>query len=202
MITAKAATYTGGATSTTGEVTVKNGALLDGGTFDCTVKYEGGAGTTIANVVVTSGNTFDFDTAGPYILDGCNIDQVENTSGGTVTLNLTNNSIVPTLGTGTFVIIINKDLKFTVNPSIVGYEWRIYEVTALGSLAGSVEVAGEETAVADNQTYTYNSFLGNKNLAVQIIAQPNEDYEEVVSYFIANANDQDVTINLIKDNNN
>ena len=91
--------------------------------------------------------------------------------------------------------------SFTLLPSITNYEWRIYTVNNLGSLAGSVEIAGEETATTDNQTYSYN-YLADQKIAVQIISQPANDYEENISYYILGNINQTVTINLKKDENN
>jgi len=93
-VTIKSSTFTGGATATTGSVTVRNGALLNGGTFDCGVSYEGGAGSTITDVTVNG--VLDFDTAGTYTLDGCTISEVTNSSGGSITINLTNGSTITT----------------------------------------------------------------------------------------------------------
>jgi len=93
-ITAKSSTFTGGATATTGGVTTQNGTLLDGGTFDCDISYDSGAGTTIKDVTCTG--TVDFTTAGTYNLVGTNIDTVTNSSGGAVTLELDVNSTVTT----------------------------------------------------------------------------------------------------------
>lgn len=94
QITIKASTYTGGATATTGSVTTTNGTLLNGGTFDCDVNYQSGAGTTLTNVTVNG--VLDFDTAGTYTLDGCTISEVTNSSGGSITINLTNGSTITT----------------------------------------------------------------------------------------------------------
>ena len=96
VITAKASTFTGGATATTGDVTVRNGALLSGGTFDCDINYEGGAGTTLTNVTCTG--ALDFDTAGTYILSGCTINEITNSSGGAVTIRALNSSVTTNTG--------------------------------------------------------------------------------------------------------
>lgn len=102
----------------------------------------------------------------------------------------------------TIVLVIDpKSFAFTVDPSITGYEWRLYTVTAVGSMAGAVEVDGEESAIADNQSYAY-TYSSDQAVAVQIISQPDEDYEEIIKYFTLVNSDQDVTIELNPDNNN
>ena len=93
-----------------------------------------------------------------------------------------------------------KIFSFTVDPSITGYEWRIYSVTAKGSLAGAVELDGEESASADNQSYPYE-YTSDVVIAVQILAIE-DDYVESITYYTLGNNDQDVTILLREDINN
>ncbi|MHA1197754.1 MAG: hypothetical protein ACTSQF_00155 [Candidatus Heimdallarchaeaceae archaeon] len=138
--------------------------------------------------------TFD-DEAGNY--------DVNNTSGAVETITISGggnaNSYNPA---GDIITFSNpKSFKFTVSPSIIDYEWRIYSVTALGSLDGSVELDGEENATADNQTYNY-TYSSDIPIAVQIISQPDHDYEEEIQYFTLVSTNQDVGIVLTPDNNN
>lgn len=129
------------------------------------------------------------------------------TSAADFTINVADGATTPSIRVGAGftgdvnVVAGQKSFKFTVNPSITGYEWRIYSVTALGSLAGAVEITGQESASADNQTYSY-SYSTDQPIAVQVISQPDEDYEEEVLYFTLVNSNQDVTINLTPDNNN
>lgn len=103
--------------------------------------------------------------------------------------------------TGSTVTFSNpKSFHFTLSPSIINYEWRLYSVTALGSLAGSVELAGEELASVGEQTYNYN-YSSDTPVALQIISKAN-DYIEQVNYFTLLNESQNVVINLTKDNNN
>ena len=126
-------------------------------------------------------------------------------SGVTITINVVDGASTPTynnVGLGTVIIVAGqRTFKFTVNPSIIDYEWRIYTVTALGSLVGSVEIDGEEFATADNQTYSY-AYTVDQFIAVQIISQPDEDYEELTRYFTLQDSNQDVTLILTPDDNN
>ena len=108
----------------------------------------------------------------------------------------------PGTGVGQVDIIVLKSFSFTLNPQITNYEWRIYQVNNIGSLDGAVELTGQENATQSTQTYSYN-YQGNSiPIAVQIIPQPNNDYEESITYYTLDNNDQNVTINLIPDLNN
>ena len=155
-----------------------------------------------AAVELTAAGPYDFTDliftgtsgSGPY--------DINNTYGSSITVNNLGTSNAA-FYTGSTVNIVSgqKTFKFTLNPSIPGYEWRIYSVTALGSLAGANELDGEENAIADNQTYSY-TYAGTVYIAVQIISQPDEDYEESITYYTLVDSNQDITINLEADINN
>ena len=87
----------------------------------------------------------------------------------------------------------NKALK---DNKVTDYEWRMYEVTAVGSLTGAVEVAGEEVATQDNQAYTHTYV--SQAFALQILSGP---YVEEVVYYTLVAADLDVVIDLTVDDN-
>jgi len=93
------------------------------------------------------------------------------------------------------------NFKFTLQPSITNYEWRIYEIDAIGSLTGAVELAGGETASIDNQTYTY-TYISDTPIALQIISQPNTDYVESTTFYTLSNSDQNTNILLDIDINN
>jgi hypothetical protein len=90
--TAKAATLTEGATGT-GTVTIQGATALNGGAFDCDITYTSSA-TTLTNVTCTG--ALDFTIAGTYTLIDCTINEVTNSSGGAVTLNMANGSVITT----------------------------------------------------------------------------------------------------------
>ena len=127
-----------------------------------------------------------------------------NVSSGTLTINVVSGASTPTIrtaGANITVVSGSYDFTFIVNPSITGYEYRIYTVTAIGSLAGASEVQGIETATQDSYTYNY-VYTSDQPIAVQIIAQPNHDYEEKIEYYTLIEADQNQTINLLNDINN
>lgn len=153
----------------------------------------------------TAGIEHDTSVGSPFayanLVFSGNTNDVNNSSGNAITINASGTSN-PSTSTGSAVTFSNpKTFKFTLNPSIIDYEWRIYEVDAVGSLTGAVELDGEESATQDNQTYSYN-YSVDTPIAVQILSQPDEDYEEKVEYYTLTASNQDVNINLAIDNNN
>jgi len=130
---------------------------------------------------------------------------VSVSSGFTLTINVSATATTPTIyntGAGTVSVVAGqKTFKFTLSPSLTNYEWRLYSITAVGSLDGATELDGEEDATADNQSYAY-SYSSDQPIAVQIINQPDNDYVESITYYTLVNNDQDVTILLTKDINN
>jgi len=136
-------------------------------------------------------------------VDGSGTDIYWEGTSGTLTVKCINGTNVSTSDSagGTVDIQNGKNFKFTVRPSITHYEWRIYKVDNIGSLAGASELAGEESATEDNQTYSYN-YTSDTPIAVQIISQPDNDYEESITYYTLTDSDQNVTINLNADENN
>lgn len=120
---------------------------------------------------------------------------------GTVTINISGGD-TPTYKTAGATVVINnaKNFTFTLSPSITNYEWRLYSVTAIGSLAGSVELAGEELASQDNQAYAYN-YTVDTPVAVQIIGKGNDTVESI-TYYTLSSSDQNVSITLQEDDNN
>ena len=106
---------------------------------------------------------------------------------------------------GTVVVQETTQLSFTVNDNLgdplTGYEWRLYTVTAVGSLAGAVAIDGEETATVSSQSYGY-IYSTSQVVAIQILTTIGDDFIEDVQYATLTANNQDVIINLDKDLNN
>ncbi len=155
-----------------------------------------------------SGNTSGFEsgsTGSPVTPTSTgNEDIYVNVSSGTLTINVSDSATTPSIrsaGATVNVVAGQKEFKFTILPSLTSYEWRIYSVTAIGSMDGATELDGQEDATIDNQTYSY-SYASDTPVAVQIINQPDNDYEESITYYTLGNADQTVTINLKKDNNN
>jgi hypothetical protein len=149
-------------------------------------------------IEITAGGTYTFD--GHQF--GTNTIQVNYSGNGTCTINPTNGCNVSqanceATGGGTITVnAVQYQFSFDLNPAITGYEWRIYTVTATGSLVGATEVAGEETATATGQSFTHT--YTNQPIAVQII---DDNYVESITYFTLGASNLDVVINLEVENN-
>lgn len=129
---------------------------------------------------------------------------IYNNSWWAVTLNIEWWWDTPTIRNGasaTTTVNNTKTFKFTLDPSIIWYEWRLYSVTAKWSLVWSVELVWEESASVDNQTYSY-SYTVDTPIAVQIISQPDHDYEEKIHYDTLTNSSKNLTITLIPDTNN
>ena len=196
----------------TSAVTVNNLANVT----SCTFNSSGtGYGVDIGNVTTTSSLTWGNFESG-YVAGSTGTDVgvtptgnetilVNVSVGEVLTINVATGASTPSVanaGTGTVNVVAGLvDFKFTVSPSITSYEYRIYSVTAKGSLVGAVELQGLETTALDSYTYTY-TYSTPDAIAVQIIAQPTNDYEESITYYNLSANNQDVTINLKSDINN
>lgn len=98
---------------------------------------------------------------------------------------------------GTWVPPTTINYSFTLSPSITSYEWRIYEDSVTAGEIGTVELAGEESATVDNQTYIY-SYSSDTDIVVQIIA---DGYEEFLHYDTLINGNKSVTLNLLVEDN-
>lgn len=144
-VTVKSTTYTGGATATTGKVTTLNGALLSGGVFNCDIDYQSGSSTTITGVTCTG--VIDLNTAGNYTFDNCTATSVTNSSGGAITINLTNGSTISSVGAS-----INLVQNVTISaPNILDdSRIRIFNVTKSIELDNSIVSGGSGVSFTAN----------------------------------------------------
>ena len=113
-ITIKSTSYSGDLT-TTGNVTLVNGALLSDAVVDADLSV-GENNLMLAGIDITDGHQLTVTVAGNYTLSNCDIDTVENTSGGAVTLTLAGGTAAPTTLTetsGTIALRNNMTLIFT-----------------------------------------------------------------------------------------
>jgi hypothetical protein len=124
-------------------------------------------------------------------------------TGVTLTINVSATGSTPTYNNtagspGTISVVAGqKSFAFTLNPAITGYEWRLYDVNATGSLTGAVELDGEETATLSTQSYSY-TYVSDDAVAVQII---DDNYVESVTFYTFGNLDQSVTVNLTVEEN-
>ena len=93
-------------------------------------------------------NAIDFDTAGTYTLDGCTIAEVTNSSGGAITLNLTNGTDITT-NTGPN-ITLEQSVDITATNIIDGSRVQIYNVTKSAEIANSLVSGGSGYSTSVN----------------------------------------------------
>lgn len=221
-ITTNGCTFTNNNVNSSGTITVSGGTFT-GNTLNKSIATSAVLVSTLAdtinNTYISSGTghaveltsigagsmTWDNSDSGYASTDGSTGNETiyVNVGTGALTINIATGASVPTIRTaGASVTIVTgqRSFNFTVNPAITGYEWRVYSVTAVGSLAGSSELIGEESASVSSQSYTY-SYSADQAIAVQILGHAN-DYEESITYYTLADSDQNITINLKSDTNN
>ena len=93
-------------------------------------------------------DSIDFDTAGTYTLDGCTIAEVINSSGGAITLNLTNGTDITT-NTGPN-ITLEQSVDITATNIIDGSRVQIYNVTKSAEIANSLVSGGSGYSTSVN----------------------------------------------------
>lgn len=172
---------------------------------DCTFNSSGtGHAVELTSV---GGGTMSWDNteSGYAATDGSTGNETiyVNVGSGSLTINVAAGASTPTIRTAGATVSVVAGLStiaFDLNPAITGYEWRIYTVTAKGSLAGAVEVDGEESAVASSQSYSYTHSAG-VFYAVQFIPHA-KVYKEEIKYVDSSAFDQSLTFDLTIDINN
>lgn len=126
---------------------------------------------------------------------------VDVDSGFTLTINIAAGASTPSVanaGLGSVDVVVGQNtFDFTLNPSITGYEWRLYVDSGVTGEIGTTELDGEETATLDNQTYTY-TYTVDTDIVVQIIAA---NYEEFLFYGTLSNTNQSFTFNLTPEDN-
>ena len=131
-------------TLATGYSVVSKGANISSSTINGDLKLEG-ISVTYFNLLEVTGN-LEFDTAGTYQLEKCDIASVTNTSGGTVTIQSTGSSIASNLS----ATIIIQDLRAISITNIVdGSRMQVFNVTTGLEVLNQV-ISG---ATSYNQTY-------------------------------------------------
>lgn len=135
-ISIKSDLFTG---SSDGDVSVINGANIQGGTFN-NVSYESGA-NTITNVTVNG--VIDITQAGSYTFSGGSYANVTNSSGGVVEISLLNGA---TVATSSNVSLLNPRVG-TITYECLNSRIQIYNVTT------STEI---QNTVTSGLTHTYN----------------------------------------------
>jgi len=158
-----AATFTLNGTS----VVEINGADLDGSTINGDCDLVSNAVTTLTGFTITG--ALDFDTAGTYTLDNCDVDEVTNSSGGAVTVILTNGSTTPT-NTGPD-ITIQQIVTLTVSDAIDDTAIQVYNVTKDAQL-------DYEAAVSGGSGYSLELDIASAGVDVSDVIRVRGTYQE------------------------
>lgn len=142
---------------TTGSVNLTDTTTIDDLTFDGNLNLE--VVKDLDNVTVTGG-VLDFATAGTYAFNDVQIDEVTNSSGGSVTANVTGDSTITTNTGPNITIIYSVNVTVTVknqsgNP-IPGAEVAIFQDNA----ARTVVLASTATDENGEVTTTASASLG------------------------------------------
>ena len=132
-------TFTGGIT-TTGTITVQNGALLSGGTFTGDITTTD-TGVTYTNITATKIIHTTASTA-TITLDGGSVTEIEVTGGGTLTVNLLNGATVTTQTETSGTIILVQNVTVTDANLIDGTRVQLYNVTKASELDNSLISGG------------------------------------------------------------
>jgi hypothetical protein len=202
-VTINATEFNAGA-KTTGTTTFNNASYPSNGTYDCSVYIN--SDVEISNVTINGDLHINADEDAfieynNVVVTGSIYNDNPNK---TLSINMTGASSGtadnPGTGAGQVNIVSLAKFSFTVSPAITGYEWRLYQVDNAGSLQGSIELAGEESATGSTNMYQY-SYSTDTTIAIQILPHGN-DYIESVTYYTLGRIDQDTVINLTPDLNN
>lgn len=135
---------TGIFTLATGYSVVSNGANINSSTINGDLQLQGISVTYFNNLEVT-GN-LEFDTAGTYQLEKCNIASVTNTSGGTVTIQSTGSTIGSSLSP---TIIIQNLRTISITNIVDGSRMQVFNVTT------NLEILNQVITGATSYTQTY-----------------------------------------------
>ena len=140
----------------TGSSVISNGANIDGITASGDVTISGNSVTTFQGLSV--GGALTFDTAGTYVITTSNINEVINTSGGTVEILLGVNSTITT-NTGPNITISVPPSVLTLTGLQPNTEVRVYEAGTTNLLAG-----------VENSTTVFTASIDVDSVDVVILA--------------------------------
>jgi len=152
----------------------------------------------LSSLTVTG--TLEITTAGTYNLDACEINEITNSSGGNVVLNLSNGSTVSVNSGPNIQINNSKTISFNISfagVDPVDYEWRLYEEDVTPGIVGTVDLAGAENETSLSVEYVYE-YVSDQKVTLQIIADGFIEKEE--EYTLLNQN-QSFNVGVSRDFN-
>jgi len=183
----KSSTFTGGATATTGEVTLTNGALLNGGTFNCSVNIDNTSdGDTYTNVMIDKLIHTGAATK-TLTLSGGTVTELEVTGGVDLTVYLAGGASITTETETSGTITTVSSTNFSLSGLIAGSEVRVYEAGT------TTEIDGIESS-----TTTFATTIAVSSVDLVIF---NTDYKPIRTLSINTSVDVALPIQQIFDRN-
>lgn len=160
-----------------------------------------GYAVDISGTEVISNTTMDWNaTSSGYTNTSGNKTLKVNVANG-VTLTINNNTgdtiYYDNIGSGSVSIVTGqRTMTFNISPTPSNYEYRIYIVTAAGSLAGATEVQGSESSSSSSQQYTY-SYSAGTVIAFQLLDHTFTYKEKIVYFTLPDSNtSQDILLEI------
>lgn len=183
-----------------------NDSVDTNGRLDGTSFSSAGTGHAIELGSSTPANIGLFNnTFTGYGSDGTTDAAIYNNSGKQITISILGGGDVPTVrngaGASTTIVTGQRNFSFSVtdiagNP-LTGYEWRIYEASVTPGVLGTVALAGEESAVASSQNYSY-SYSNDTDVVLQVL---HPSYVEAIIRTSLVDADRDIAVQLIPEEN-
>jgi hypothetical protein len=185
-ITAKSSEFTGGATGTSGEVTLSNGVLLNGGTFDVPINIDNGSdGDTYTNL--TAIKIFHSGTGTRTLtLDGGDVDEIEVTGGVDLTVTLTNGAAIPTLTQTSGTITLINDMTVNVTGLTIGDTIRVSDDTG----------AQQEYTMATGTSYQFTISRDNDGESWKVAVDRAGYAPDVSTFTVAEGTTLEVNVTL------
>ncbi|MEM7617160.1 MAG: hypothetical protein AAF195_02125 [Pseudomonadota bacterium] len=131
--------FTGGIT-TTGTITLQNGTILNGGTFNGDIST---ADNNITHTNITASKFIHTTSSTATVtFDNSDVTEIEVTGGGTLTVNLTNGSSIPTTTETSGTINLVQNVTVSDTNIIDGSRVQLYNVTKSVELNNSIVSGG------------------------------------------------------------
>ena len=150
------------------------GANLDGSQVNGNLDLLGVSATDLTNLNVTG--ILDFDTAGTYNLDACTINEVTNSSGGSVILNLSNGSTITT-NTGPS-ITANNTVSLSFSNIVSGSRLYVQATQTVGVVTTG-DVLVNQIVTTDPFVYAHN-FEGDLSFVYRVRSASTAPYYQPV----------------------
>jgi len=194
-ITVKSSTFTGGATATTGEVTVDNGATIEGGTFDCDVYLN--SAQDLTDVTIVGDLRIDTGANSTLTFDNVSVsgDVYNDATGNTLQINSTGGSSLtagdPGTGNGETYIVQTVPIKVTVKDIESGsliQGARVYiQADTGGDLPAGDSVTIARVSSTATVTHTSHGMVDGETIRIEGAVQIEYNGKHVITYINTNS---------------